>query len=155
LNGLLLLTPSSVAEVFPSSDSPFFAFPPRRACWLGLPSALVGMGMLAVVSSFPMLVLALTLQGLGQGLILPGVTSALSLGVGDHEQGAIAGAHASAQGLARLCGPLVGAQLYEISGALPYQVSSGLLALVLVFVVLSRDLARSRSSEATPSESAA
>lgn len=125
-----------------------FAIPPRTLVLLGLPFALVGMAMLAVVSSFPMLVLALTLQGLGQGLILPGVTSALSLGVGEHEQGAIAGVHAGAQGLARLCGPLVGAQLYEVSGALPYEVSSGLLALVLVFVLFSRDLARARGSEA-------
>jgi len=132
-----------------------FAIPPRTLVLLGIPFALVGMAMLSVVSSFPMLVLALTLQGLGQGLMLPGVTAALSPGVGDPEQGAIAGAHASAQGLARLCGPLVGAQLYEISGALPYQASSGLLALVLVFVVASRNLARSRSSEATPSETAA
>lgn len=121
-----------------------FAIPPRTLVLVGLPFALVGMGMLAVVSSFPLLVLALTLQGLGQGLVLPGVTSALSLGVGEHEQGAIAGVHAGAQGLARLCGPLVGTQLYEISGALPYEVSSALLVLVLLFVAGSRDLARPR-----------
>jgi MFS family permease len=114
---------------------------PRTLMLVGLPIAFVGMAMLAFVETYPLLVLALTIQGLGQGLVMPGVTSALSLGVGDGEQGAVAGLNSAAQGLGRLMGPLVGSHLYELSGALPYQVSSALLALVLVFVIAARDVA--------------
>lgn len=119
-----------------------YAIAPRTLVLVGLPIAMVGMALLVFVTSFPLLVVALTLQGLGQGLVLPGVTSALSLGASDTEQGAIAGLNASAQGLARLLGPLVGAHLYQLSGALPYELAAALLLSALVFVMLSRDVAR-------------
>ncbi|MBN8611946.1 MAG: MFS transporter [Deltaproteobacteria bacterium] len=118
---------------------------PRTLVLVGLPIALIGMALLVFVTSFPMLVVALTVQGLGQGLVLPGVTSALSLGASDTEQGAIAGLHASAQGLARLLGPLVGAHLYQLSGALPYELAAGLLLAALIFVALSKDVARTHA----------
>lgn len=117
-----------------------FRIAPRTLMLVGLPIALVGMSMLVFVDTYPLLVLALAIQGLGQGLVMPGVTSALSLSVADGEQGAIAGLNSAAQGLGRLMGPVVGSQLYELSGALPYQVSSALLALVLLFVLAARDV---------------
>ncbi|MFO0709874.1 MAG: MFS transporter [Sandaracinus sp.] len=117
---------------------------PRTLVLVGLPIAMVGMGLLVVASSFPFLVVALTIQGLGQGLVLPGVTSALSLGVTDAEQGAVAGVNSSVQGLARLAGPVVGSKLYEISGALPYSFSTLILLAALGFVLASRDVARTR-----------
>ncbi len=126
-----------------------FQIAPRTLMLTGLPIAFVGMAMLAFVESFPLLVVALTIQGLGQGLVMPGVTSALSLGVSDREQGAIAGLNSSAQGLGRLMGPIVGARLYEISGALPYEVSSGLLALVLLFLLAARGVASPRDEAAS------
>lgn len=122
---------------------------PRTLVLSGLPIAMIGMGMLVFASSFPFLVVALTVQGLGQGLVLPGVTSALSLRAGEGEQGAVAGVNASAQGLARLAGPLVGTQLYAISGALPYEVAVGLLLLALTFVLASRGLAKGHEASAS------
>jgi MFS family permease len=119
-----------------------YAIAPRTLVLVGLPIAMSGMALLVFVTSFPLLVVALTVQGLGQGLVLPGVTSALSLGASDTEQGAIAGLNASAQGLARLLGPLVGAHLYQLSGALPYELAAALLLSALVFVALSKDVAR-------------
>lgn len=127
-----------------------YTIAPRTLVLVGLPIAMLGMGLLVFASSFPVLVVALTIQGLGQGLVLPGVTSALSLGVTDGEQGAVAGVNASAQGLARLAGPLVGSKLYEISGALPYEVATALLFGVLAFVLVSRDVARTRESAPSP-----
>jgi MFS family permease len=126
-----------------------YTIAPRTLVLVGLPIALLGMALLVFVTSFPMLVVALTVQGLGQGLVLPGVTSALSLGASDTEQGAIAGLNASAQGLARLLGPLVGAHLYQLSGALPYELAAGLLLAALIFVALSKDVARTHAH--TPS----
>jgi MFS family permease len=126
-----------------------YGFAPRALVLAGLPISMLGMSMLVFASSFPVLVLALAVQGLGQGLVLPGVTGALSLAVADGEQGAVAGVQASAQGLARLAGPLVGSNLYQLSGKLPYAVSSLLLLAVLVFVSSSRDVARTRSAAST------
>jgi MFS family permease len=127
-----------------------YTIAPRTLVLGGLPIAMFGMGLLVFATSFPVLVVALTIQGLGQGLVLPGVTSALSLGVTDGEQGAVAGVNASAQGLARLAGPLVGSRLYEISGALPYEVATALLFAVLAFVLVSRDVARRRQGTPSP-----
>jgi MFS family permease len=121
-----------------------YRFAPRTLVLVGLPISMLGMGMLVFAETFPVLVAALTIQGLGQGLVLPGVTSALSLRVGDGEQGAVAGVNASAQGLARFLGPLVGSQLYQISGVLPYGIATVLLFAVFGFVVVSRDVARTQ-----------
>ena len=111
---------------------------PRTFLLLGLPIAAVGLGLLTIAFSFPTLVLALTLQGFGQGLVMPGVTTAMSLAVSEDDQGAVAGANSAAQGLGRLFGPLIGSRLYEILPALPYSVAAGLMTLVFGFVVLSK-----------------
>ena len=87
----------------------------------------------------------MALQGFGQGLVLPGVTTALSLAVEDTEQGAVAGLNNSAQGMGRLIGPLFGTALYQLASEMPYAVSAGLLGVVLFFVIASpqvRALAR-------------
>lgn len=113
-----------------------FQIPAGRLLLLGLPLTITGMGLLVFASDFPLLVLAMALQGLGQGLVMPGVTSALSLSVGDGEQGAVAGANSSAQGLGRLLGPLAGPALYQFSPELPFAASAVLLFCVLAFVGL-------------------
>jgi len=123
-----------------------FAIAPRTLVLVGLPIAMIGMTLLVFVTSFPLLVLALTIQGLGQGLILPGVTSALSLGATESEQGAMAGLQASAQGFARLLGPFLGARLYELSAAAPYELGALLLLLALIFVASSKSVARSHAT---------
>jgi MFS family permease len=114
--------------------------PAGRLLLLGLPLTMTGMGLLVFASDFPMLVLAMALQGLGQGLVMPGVTSALSLSVGDGDQGAVAGANSSAQGLGRLLGPLVGPTLYGVSHELPFAASAALLFCVALFVSARRSV---------------
>jgi sugar phosphate permease len=114
-----------------------FQIPAGRLLMLGLPLTTLGMALLVFASDFATLALAMGLQGLGQGLVMPGVTSALSLSAGDDEQGDVAGANSSAQGLGRLVGPLVGPALYQVAQPLPFEVSAGLLFLVLSFVVLT------------------
>ncbi len=104
---------------------------------VGLPIALAGFVLFLFAHVFASLTGALALQGLGQGLLLPGVTSALSLAVGDDDQGAVAGLNSASQGLARTLGPLVGGGLYELGRELPYAFSAMLLTVVLA-VVLAR-----------------
>lgn len=114
-----------------------FSIPPGRLLMLGLPLTTLGMTLLVFANDFASLAAAMALQGLGQGLVMPGVTGALSLSASDDEQGDVAGANSSAQGLGRLLGPLVGPTLYQIAQPLPFEASAALLALVLAFVLLT------------------
>lgn len=119
-----------------------FAIPAGRLLMLGLPLTTLGMALLVVTDDFASLATAMALQGLGQGLVMPGVTSALSLSASDDEQGDVAGANSSAQGLGRLLGPLVGPALYQLGQPLPFAASAALLFLVLAFVVLTPTVRR-------------
>lgn len=110
---------------------------------VGLPLALSGFVLFLFAQMFASLTGALVLQGLGQGLLLPGVTSALSLAAGDDDQGAVAGLNSASQALARTIGPLIGGGLYELGQTLPYAFSAALLAGVLAIVLARPKLAAS------------
>lgn len=114
---------------------------------LGLPIAIGGFTLFVFAETYAPLTGALALQGLGQGLLLPGVTSAASLAVGDEEQGAVAGVHSASQALARTIGPVLGGSLYAVRHELPYAFGAALLALVLV-VALALPLGATRRSAA-------
>jgi sugar phosphate permease len=117
-----------------------FRWPPLRLLAGGLPCALAGFAGLIFAHERVSLTAALALQGFGQGLAMPGVTAAVSLGVSEDEQGAVAGLNSSAQALGRLLGPLVGTALYQVKPEYPYGFSAVLLALVLALLVTSRRL---------------
>lgn len=119
---------------------------PTRLVMIGMPITIAGLLALMLapdagaadrIPAYATIVIGMALQGFGQGLVLPGVTSAMSLAVGDGEQGAIAGLNTSAQGMGRLIGPLFGGALYQLQTSAPYAVSAGLLATVLLFVIAS------------------
>lgn len=120
-----------------------FRLSPRTLLRIGTPTALAGFVLLAFARDYPTLVAALLLQGLGQGLLLPGVTAGVSLRVSDEEQGAVAGLNGASQGLARTLGPLAGGGLYQLaleldlldSLPLPYVFSAALLSAALLFVL--------------------
>ncbi len=108
-----------------------FKWPPRLLLGLGLPLSLLGFLTFVFAHDFGTLTLALVLQGVGQGLSAPGITAALSLAVGEHEQGLVAGLNSSAQALGRMLGPLLGTGLYQwIAPSAPYVLSASLLVLV-------------------------
>jgi len=105
---------------------------------VGVPIALIGYVGFVFADSFTTLTIALALQGLGQGLLLPGVTAAGSLAVDDDAQGSIAGLNSASTGLGRLFGPLVGGGLYQLLREMPgvgpeltYAFSAALLTVVL------------------------
>ncbi len=118
------------------------SWPPVRLLRYGLPITLVGFATLVFAHGFVVMTLALVLQAFGQGLALPGVSAALSLAVGDGDQGTVAGLNSSAQGLGRTLGPLLGTGLYELRPELPYASSAALLVLVLLFIHTSRYVRR-------------
>lgn len=109
---------------------------PSTLLRVGVPVAALGLGGLVYADDFASLTIALALQGLGQGFISPGVTSALSLAVDDEQQGAVAGYNSSAQALGRMLGPLIGAGLYQLKPAFPYAFACTLLVLVMMVILL-------------------
>lgn len=131
-----------------------FGLGPRLLLRLGPPVAMLGFCVFIFSNTFWLLVFALVLQGIGQGLTLPGVTAALSLQVGNTEQGSVAGLNSSSQGLARLLGPLVGGALYERAPQLPYLFSAVLLLVLSAVLLLWLQRNRELFSKQAPSLSA-
>jgi MFS family permease len=113
----------------------------------GVPIALGGFVLFVFARDQATLTAALLLQGLGQGLILPGVTAGVSLEVSDQDQGAVAGLNGATQGLARTLGPVVGGGLYELRPPLPYAFSAALLGLVLLVILLRPRIAPAHGQE--------
>lgn len=108
------------------------SWPPRTLLLLGLLLGIAGFLVLILACSFPILTLGLALQGAGAALAGPGVTAALSLAVGEGEQGLVAGLNSSAQALGRMLGPVLGTGLYRLAPEAPYLLGAGLLLLVLL-----------------------
>ncbi|WP_114313054.1 MFS transporter [Thermus caldifontis] len=111
-----------------------FSWPPRTLLLTGVPLGLLGFLLLVVAHTFPLLALGLALQGAGAALAGPGVTAALSLAVGEGEQGLVAGLNASAQALGRMLGPILGTGLYRLAPEAPYLLGAGLLLMVLLLL---------------------
>jgi len=127
-----------------------FKWPPAVLLGLGLPLSFLGFLTFVFARDFGTLTLALVLQGVGQGLSSPGVTAALSLAVGENEQGLVAGLNSAAQALGRMFGPMLGTALYQwVDPRAPYLTSAILLALAALLLLTppSRTaLSRSKSA---------
>lgn len=150
--GLALLAYGIVAVIAQGYIVRRFRFPPRTLLRAGLPIALAGFVVFIFADETVGLTVALCLQGLGQGLMLPGVTAACSLAVSDSEQGVVAGLNSSAQGLGRTVGPIVGPLLYQqVNDRAPYIFSAALLALLGVILLLRPSVVPRREPDESPS----
>lgn len=134
--GLALVVYGVVAVLMQGFVVRRFAWSPRTLLRVGVPIAALGLVCLAFAHGFAALTGALALQGVGQGLALPGITSAISLEAPDDQQGVAAGFNSSAQALGRLLGPLAGTALYEWRAASPYLFGSGLLLAVILALAM-------------------
>jgi predicted MFS family arabinose efflux permease len=127
-----------------------FKWSPRTLLCTGLPFAIAGFVLFVFARVYATLTGALVLQGFGQGLVLPGVTAALSLSAGDEEQGSVAGLNSASQSLGRTIGPLLGTNLYALRHELPYAFSATLLVIVLIVVLARPRLAAAHGRERAP-----
>lgn len=119
---------------------------------LGVPLTLTSFLALTFAATFPLLVTAFALLGLGFGFLYPGFISGATLAVSDHEQGAVAGLTGLVTGVGAMIGPLFGTVLYQVGMTVPYVASAGLLLLLTVFVFVHPRL-RQLTGEPQPSSS--
>ncbi|MBV9410741.1 MAG: MFS transporter [Acidimicrobiia bacterium] len=102
---------------------------------LGLLSNAAGLLVLAAVHSWWLLVPALVLLVVGQGLAMPALTAAFAGSADGDRTGGVLGVQQSANGLARVVGPLLGGFLFEHVGvASPYVVGAAFMALCALLV---------------------
>lgn len=101
---------------------------------LGLIVNVVGFLLLSEAASAGVLASSLALLAFGQGLLVPVVSSAVAGAAGSYGSGAALGAHASAGGLARAVGPVIGGVLFGISTANPYRFAAVLVAAAILLV---------------------
>jgi MFS family permease len=118
-----------------------FRLPARVLTASGLSLAVLSNALFTVAHSFPVVIVALMLSGLGFGMARPGFTSGASLSVAAHEQGAVAGLINAAGAAGFIFGPLIG-WLYTFSPVVPYAFGVtamlGLLAAQFLSPVLYR-----------------
>jgi predicted MFS family arabinose efflux permease len=110
----------------------------RRLRWspltllrVGIPFAAFGLFAFTFAHTRSALVISMALQGFGQAFAAPGTLAALSLGVRDDEQGAVAGLNSASQALGRTIGPMLGTGLYSVHPEYPYAFGGALLLFVL------------------------
>lgn len=93
---------------------------PYVMIYLGVALYLVAMLCLLLLKSFPGILTGLAIFGMGTAFLFPAISAKQTLVAQEHEQGAIAGANASALGLGMTVGPFVCAALYQVSISLPF-----------------------------------
>lgn len=98
---------------------------------VSMPLMVVAFAILSFSQTLPMYILAMSIMGLGMGLAGPGFMAGASVAVTSSEQGAVAGIVGACPPLGFTIGPLLGAYLYSINGALPY--CFALVCYVLLF----------------------
>lgn len=113
---------------------------PRALVGVGALAGVVGFAVIVFVSTYPAMFAAMTLLGFATGLMRPGVIAGASVSVGADEQGGVAGLMNATGGLAVVISPFVGMPLYKMLPQAPYLLSMVLTALVILFVLMNSRL---------------
>lgn len=129
---------------------PKLAWPAVRLLRTGTPIAAVGLIALAFAPNFPTMLLSHMTFGLGLAVSIPGYTSAPTLRVEGHEQGAVAGLISANNGVTFVIGPLAGTALYQLDPTLPMLAGSGCCLLALLFIVLHPGVRSGAAGSVTP-----
>ncbi len=104
-----------------------------RTLRLALVANAAGMVVLAAATSWPVLVPALLLLTVGQGLAIPSLTTLVVDRAPPARRGEALGFQQSATALARIGGPALGGALFQHAGVpWPYAVAAGLLVVALL-----------------------
>ncbi|MEZ5493469.1 MAG: MFS transporter [Pseudomonadales bacterium] len=115
---------------------------PMRLLQTGIPTMVVGFGLIATAVGLAPLCAGVVLLGLGLGITGPGFSAAVSLSVESHEQGAVAGFLAACPALGYVIGPFGAGMLYEWQPRSPFVIVA--LLLIAAGLVLHWQSARSK-----------
>lgn len=114
-------------------------FGEMRALQVGLMLNAAGLMVLADAHRWPVLIAALALLVVGQGLVAPMATSLVGGRARSDRRGAVLGVQQSAGSLARVVGPAMGGFLFHHVGvSAPSWFGAGLSGLAVILVVTSR-----------------
>lgn len=121
----------------------------RGAAQLGLAANGAGLALLARVEDWALLVPALLLLTVGQGLITPTLASMVAARVGERRLGQGLGVQQAAGGLARVLGPIAGGVMFQhVAVSAPYV--AGAVVVLVAFGVLAGQRDGERSTLTGP-----
>jgi multidrug resistance protein len=110
----------------------------QRSLQVGLVLNSAGLVVLAFAETWPLLIVALALLTVGQGLVTPNLSSLVSGRVPDHRRGEALGFQQGVNALGRVAGPAIAGVLYDhVAIGSPYLVG-GALCGVALFVISSK-----------------
>jgi MFS family permease len=111
----------------------------------------LGMVVVAVSASGPLIGVGVALLGAGLGFGMPGVMSAPTLLAEKKEQASVAGLFNASVAVTFMIGPLLGNGLYELGIAVPYVFGAIMLAGLVVFTHVHHGVRQTaRKSPAAP-----
>lgn len=105
---------------------------------IGLFLNVAGFGVIAVATTWTVLVPGLLTLALGQGLITPALSSSVAQHADPDAVGAALGVQESAGGLARVVGPILGGLLFGMTSWAPYAVAAGLTMVAIPMTRVGR-----------------
>lgn len=132
--GLLLVVVQGVL-VRPATK----AYGASRTLVVGLALNCIGLALLAAAERWTLLIPALVLLTLGQGLVTPSLTLLVTARVPEHHRGEALGFQQGVSALARVVGPAVAGVLFQHAAiGAPYVLGAALCAVALAVVLVSR-----------------
>ena len=105
---------------------------------LGVSFTLLSFLVLWYSNSQAIFIVAMILNGLGQGLTMPALNTSLSLGAGPEAQGHIAGIATATQAIAFLIAPASAAAMYQGEPVLPVLVGSVVVILTMIVFISTK-----------------
>ena len=105
-----------------------------------------GFALLALNSGFALIVISVTVIGMGVGIAMPGYTAGPTLLMSREEQGGLAGLIGATNGLTYAVSPAAGTAMYGLSPILPIAVGGAILVAVFAFVLIHPGFRRAPES---------
>ena len=107
----------------------------QRSLQVGLVLNSAGLIVLSTAENWPLLIVALALLTVGQGLVTPNLSSLVSGRVPDHRRGEALGFQQGVNAMGRVAGPALAGVLYDhVSVGSPYLVGGALCGIALVVI---------------------
>ncbi len=132
--GFGLTLAAIAALVFQIVIVPRLDLGPRFLLKVGGPVALAGFVLILAGGSYPVMVVAMILFGVGHSMLRPGFATAASLSVSSQEQGTAAGTLIGTGAAGHVLSPLIAMPLYMVWTPGPFVMTTLLMAFLIAYV---------------------